>query len=105
MLRVTLAAMAVVFTVGVANAEPLKLTDTQMDGVTAGSFVFAGGSQPNLAGANPIGGQGDLLASFGPNAGEHPNLAAWGTHTDASGFSPNQGQAGLHTPLDFGSDL
>ena len=33
MLRTTLAAVAVVFTVSVANAEPLKLTDTQMDTV------------------------------------------------------------------------
>ena len=33
MLRTTLAAVAVVFTVSVANAEALKLTDTQMDTV------------------------------------------------------------------------
>ncbi len=33
MLRITLAAVAVVFAVSVANAEALKLTDTQMDTV------------------------------------------------------------------------
>ena len=33
MLRIALAAVAVVFTVSVANAEALKLTDTQMDTV------------------------------------------------------------------------
>ena len=108
MLRTTLAAVAVVFTVSVANAEALKLTDTQMDTVanaealkltaaqmdqiTAGSFVFAGGSQPFLAEANPIGGQGGLAASFGPHSGLHPNGAAWVAHS------------GGHTPLDFGGD-
>ena len=104
MLRTSLAAVAVVFTVSVANAEPLKLTDTQMDGVTAGSFKFAEGSQPFLAEASPIGGQGGLAGSFGPNSGLHPTLAAWVTHTDVSGFSPSRGQAGAHTPLDNGGD-
>ncbi len=33
MIRIALAAVAVVFTVSVANAEALKLTDTQMDTV------------------------------------------------------------------------
>ncbi len=40
MLRITLAAVAVVFAVSVANAEALKLTDTQMDAVRAGAGLL-----------------------------------------------------------------
>lgn len=91
-----------------AFAEPIQLSDQQLDQVTGGSFVFDPTSRPALAGANPTGGQagenGPLEISFGPNSTVHPTLSAWVTHTDASGFSPSQGKAGLHTPLDFGFD-
>jgi hypothetical protein len=43
MLRTTLIFCAMFMAVGTANAEPLKLTDAQMDGVTAGGLLL-----PNL---------------------------------------------------------
>ena len=74
----------------------MTLTDAQMDTVTAGSFKFVAGSQPSVAGANPVGGQagtgGPLTASFGPNSTVHPNGQAWTAH--------------FQSPvLDFGADL
>lgn len=76
----------------------LKIED--LEERIAPSFVFDPSSTPGQH-ANPIGGQGGLEASFGPHAGLHPNLSPWGVHTD---IDANQGQAHLHTPLDFGND-
>ena len=68
----------------------------------APSFVFAPGSPPADAGANPTGGQGGLEASFGPNSGDHPTLDAWVVHGPRG---TNSGVAFDHTPLDFGDNV
>ena len=70
----------------------LKLTVVDLEERIAPSFMFEGGSAPADAGANPIGGQGGLEGSFGPNSGLHPTGTAWVAHT-------NEG-----TPLANGSD-
>jgi len=108
MLRTLIAISAGLIISSTAFAEPLSLTDKQMDQVTAGSFAFDSESQPALAGASPTGGQagveGPLEESFGPNASVHPNLAAWIAHGGKPPSSPSQGRAGDHTPLVFGRD-
>jgi hypothetical protein len=60
MLRTTLILCAMFLAVGMANAEPLKLTDTQMDMVTAGDLglpngkvIFAGFDNQAPVGAHP----------------------------------------------------
>ena len=95
---------AIVFMGECINMKKMSLKVEDLEERIAPSFVFAEGSKPFEAGANPTGGQGGPVESFGPNSGSHPNSSPWGVHQDQSGFSPNQGQAHLHTPLDFGED-
>ena len=68
----------------------LKIED--LEERIAPSFVFVGGSAPADAGATPLGGQGGLIGSFGPNSGVHPTGDAWIAHQNG------------HTPLGNGGN-
>lgn len=63
----------------------------------APSFIFASGSNPDSAGADPIGGAGgggdSLIASFGPDSTEVGTLNAWIAHDED-----------MPTPLDNGGN-
>ena len=86
MLRNTLILFTMLLAVGIANAGPLKLTDKQMDKVTAGALVlptgeliFAGFDNPAPGGEHPTfrrsstgaaasGNEGPWTAAFNDNA-------------------------------------
>ena len=73
----------------------LKLKIEDLEERIAPSYVFLEGSQPDVAGAEPVGGQGDFTASFGPSIADAPDgsdFAAWTPHLSG------------HTPLGNGGD-
>lgn len=83
MFRYVTLVLGFAFVGGAAIAEPVELSEAQLDRVTAGSFEFIGGSAPDVAGAEPVGGQGgQYVTSFGPNSGLHPTGAAWIAHSN-----------------------
>jgi hypothetical protein len=89
MLRTILIFCAMFMAVGTANAEPLKLTDTQMDMVTAGDLglpsdmiIFEGfGTQGNQGGFHPNFGRSDTAfeatTGHGPSVGGTGNEGPW----------------------------
>ena len=107
MLRTILIFCAMFMAVGTANAEPLKLTDAQMDGVTAGGLLLpnlrevfvdfdnpapfdahpnfdndTGGGARSTTAANYYGGVGgdSATALKGPVNGEFGNEGPWSAH-------------------------
>jgi len=88
MLRTTLAAVAVVFTVSVANAEPLKLTDTQIDTVANAEALKLTDTQMDAVRA------GAGLFEKNPKAVlAGPGFPPWSVLI-AAGFSPTHVEAG-----------
>ena len=77
----------------------LKIED--LEERIAPSFTFTDGSDPDAAGADPTGGQGDLDTTFGPNSGELDNKNGWTAHGDRS---TNEGEAYTVTPIDNGGN-
>lgn len=75
------------------KTKKLKLTVEDLEERIAPSFMFAPGSVPADAGAEPIGGQGGLEDSFGANSSLHPTGAAWGAHTNPATPLDNGGNA------------
>ena len=82
MLRTILIFCAMFMAVGTANAEPLKLTDTQMDTVTAGELNLPNGTSVLDGFDNPA-----------PGA-DHPNFGRSSKGFDASGG--NEGPWSAH---------
>lgn len=106
MLRTTLIFCAMFMAVGTANAEPLKLTDAQMDGVTAGGLLLpnlrevfegfdnpspmfeahpnfdrdSGGARSTTAAAFNGGAGGGATANKGPVNGPFGNEGPWSAH-------------------------
>ena len=58
----------------------LTLKVEQLEERIAPSFVL----DPGIGSADPVGGQGGLTASFGPNSGLTPNLHPWIAHNTPS---------------------
>ena len=91
MFRIVITVSALTFVAGAAMAEPLKLTDAQMDGVTAGGLGLPNGTE--------------VLEGFDTPApgGSHPNfdrsgtaiLATMGIPVDGFGFG-NEGPWSAH---------
>jgi hypothetical protein len=71
----------------------MKLKVEELEERIAPSFVFLEGSQPDLAGADPIGGQGGLEGSFGADSNLHPTGDAWIAHTNGETPLDNGGNA------------
>lgn len=59
----------------------LKLKIEDLEERIAPSFVFIDG-QTGQADPNPVGGQGDYEASFGPDSTATPNLQPWTAHNN-----------------------
>ena len=89
MLRIAISVSALALFAGSAIAEPLTLTDTQMDGVTAGDLTTPSGQKLFESFDNPNTSQGDPL---------HPNFGRNPTAFDASENSPNLGGNGNEGP-------